>query len=259
MNYPFKNCLLVVVFNYNNCVVSKNFFEQLYAPYFKKIIFYSDLGNEYTGVHNIDIFQGYFAYRFYSHLWNSYQSEISQSGGVFYLMDDNIVNPRILENMNPSKIIGANTDGDWIPQETGWWWSNNCNGAFGNLAIDKIKADSNFIKYSNIDFVGSFGDFLYIPTKYITQNLINLIEIFSKYNLFLEIAIPTICNYLSKDESSFNVYDKMILWNDRERFDDLSFVKKCLLEDEYLFLHPIKVNNSPENRKTLARTFFQIC
>ena len=40
--YNFKNSILLVVFNYSNCVCNKNIIKNIYEHHFKKIIFYSD-------------------------------------------------------------------------------------------------------------------------------------------------------------------------------------------------------------------------
>ena len=40
--YKFENTILIVVFNYSDCVCNKNVIKNLYQKYFKKIIFYSD-------------------------------------------------------------------------------------------------------------------------------------------------------------------------------------------------------------------------
>jgi predicted TIM-barrel fold metal-dependent hydrolase len=40
--YDFKNIILLVVFNYSNCICNKHIIKKIYEKYFKKIIFYSD-------------------------------------------------------------------------------------------------------------------------------------------------------------------------------------------------------------------------
>ena len=40
--YNFKNSILLIVFNYSNCISNKNVLKNIYKKHFKKIIFYSD-------------------------------------------------------------------------------------------------------------------------------------------------------------------------------------------------------------------------
>jgi hypothetical protein len=40
--YNFKNTILIVVFNYSNCINNKDILKKIYKDHFKQIIFYSD-------------------------------------------------------------------------------------------------------------------------------------------------------------------------------------------------------------------------
>ena len=42
MAYNFKKSILIVVFNYSNCVCNKDIIKNIYEKHFLKIIFYSD-------------------------------------------------------------------------------------------------------------------------------------------------------------------------------------------------------------------------
>ena len=59
--YYFKNCILIIVFNYSNCTSNKFFFKKIYERHFKKIIFYSDypIVKDDNEINFIDIKRGY--------------------------------------------------------------------------------------------------------------------------------------------------------------------------------------------------------
>ena len=95
--YNFKNTILVVVFNYSNCVCNKNTIKKIYERHFKQIIFYSDYPIiQDDEVNFININKGHNTHKIFKHCYEKYKSIIDDSDGLFYTMDDNIINVNIL-------------------------------------------------------------------------------------------------------------------------------------------------------------------
>ena len=66
----FKNCILLVVFNWSDCVTNKNTIKKLYVTHFKQIIFYSDFPEkEDDEVTYIDIKMGYTTTKIFEHFY----------------------------------------------------------------------------------------------------------------------------------------------------------------------------------------------
>ena len=100
----FKNCILVVVFNYSNCVKNKEFIKSIYASHFKHVIFYSDGSGPEPDVNYINIKRGYITHRIFKHFYIKYHHTLLGCDGLFYTMDDNIINVNILNLYDPTKI-----------------------------------------------------------------------------------------------------------------------------------------------------------
>jgi len=91
--YNFKNTILIVVFNYSNCICNKDYLIELYGKHFKKIVFYSDypvLPNT-SDVHYVNIEKGTYTHRIFSDFYKNYKQLLDESDGLFYTMDDNIL------------------------------------------------------------------------------------------------------------------------------------------------------------------------
>jgi len=236
MIYKFENTILIVVFNYSDCVCNKNVIKNIYEKYFKKIIFYSDYPIiQDDEVNFIEINRGYYTHKVFNHFYKNYKSIIDDSDGLFYTMDDNIINVNILNLFDSEKIIyykpnivnddmnlilsGITTDYTWfkldnINNNFGWWWDND---SYGKTAINNLINDSEFKKYNIDKFSGAFADWFYLPKKYLTNKIFHLFELFSNYNVFLEIAIPSIINNIEMDNSQYQNFTNDILWCNREK------------------------------------------
>jgi predicted TIM-barrel fold metal-dependent hydrolase len=70
--YTFKNSILLVVFNYSNCIFNKNVIKNIYEKHFKKIIFYSDYPIiQDDEVNFININKGYNTHKIFNHFYIS--------------------------------------------------------------------------------------------------------------------------------------------------------------------------------------------
>jgi hypothetical protein len=273
--YNFKNTILLVVFNYSNCVCNKNIIQNIYEKYFKKIIFYSDFPIiQDDEVNFIYTNSGHNTQNAFVHFYKNYKSLIDDSDGLFYTMDDNIINVNILNLFDSKKIIyyksniindddrnnilkGRPTDYTWftldnIENHSGWHWES----PYGKNTVHNLINDNEFKKYNINKFTGSFSDWFYLPKKYLTDKLFDLFELFSKYNVFLEIAIPSIINNIEEDKSQYQSFTAEILWNDdRHKFLNKDYIYNSLNCNHNLILHPIKFNKNPNSKEWLKEFF----
>jgi hypothetical protein len=236
----FKNTILVVAFNYSHCVNNKEYLKQLYSPYFKEIIFYSDLPeiNDDSEINYVDINKGYKLHNIFSHFYAKYKDLLLDSDGLFYTMDDNIINVNMLQSYSTSKIIYYYNKLQPLNAYSRWWWDRE----WGKKAIMELLTDVGFVsKYNHTEFSGAFSDFFYLPKAYLTDNLFELFNYYAKYNVFLEIAIPSIINNIEKDSNNYSKFNECVLW-DAERnllFDDNYLYKQ--LKTKFI-VHPVKLN-----------------
>ena len=82
----FKNSILIVAFNYSAHLHHIPFFISYYEKHFKKIIFYSDYPEKVDlpyHVNYVDIFMGCFLHNIFKHFYNTYESDIASSDGLF--------------------------------------------------------------------------------------------------------------------------------------------------------------------------------
>jgi len=198
--YNFENSILVVVFNYSDCVCNKNIIKNIYEKHFKKIIFYSNYPIiEDDEVNFININRGFNTHKIFNHFYKKYKSIIDDSNGLFYTMDDNIINVNILNLFDSEKIIYYYNEIKTLDNYSGWQWDNSN----GKNAINNLLNDNNFLKYNINKFSGAFSDWFYLPKKYLTDKLFDLFELFSNYEVFLEIAIPSVINNIEIDKLQY--------------------------------------------------------
>jgi hypothetical protein len=243
-----------VVFNYSNAVCNKDVLKSIYEKHFKKVIFYSDLpivADDET--HFININRGCNVHAIFKHLYDNYKSLIEDSDGIFYTMDDNIINVNILNLYKNEKIIYRHYLLQTIDNYSGWWWGN---ANYGKSAITKLLNDSEFQKHNINTFCGGFSDWFYLPKKYLTDELFCVFELFAKYEVFLEIAIPSIINNIEQDKSQYAVFNQEVLWDgDRTKLLNKEYIYNSLNHEHNLLIHPIKFNQNPDSKAWLQEFF----
>lgn len=255
--YNFKNCILIITFNYSNCINNKNIIKSIYENYFKKIIFYSDypIIND-DEVNFIKINKGYNTHKIFKHFYNKYKLLIDDCDGLFYTMDDNIINVNILNLYDSKKIIYYYYEVKTLDNYSGWWWDDNFKGHYGKNAINNLLNDKNFQTYNIDKFSGAFADWFYLPKKYLTDKLFDLFELFSNYEVFLELAIPSIINNIETDKIEYQNFTDDILWNsDRKKVMNKDYINYSLNFKHNLVLHPIKFNQNPNSKEWLKEIF----
>jgi len=254
--YDFKNSILLVVFNYSNCICNKNIIKDIYEKHFKKIIFYSDYPTiQDDEVNFININRGFNTHKIFNNFYKNYKTLIDDSDGIFYTMDDNIVNVNILNLCDSKKIIYYHNEIKTIDNYSGWWWDELENGQYGKNAVNSLLNDADFKNYKINKFSGYFADWFYLPKKYLTDTLFDLFEIFSKHEVFLEIAIPSIINNLEPDKSQYQQFTDEVLWSDREKFLNKEYITSSFNHHHNLIVHPIKFNLNPSSKNWLKEIF----
>ena len=254
--YSFKNTILIVVFNYSDCICNKNIIKDIYEKHFKKIIFYSDYPIiQDDEVNFIEINRGLNAHKIFNHFYKNYRLIIDDSDGLFYTMDDNIINVNILNLFDSEKIIHPHNEIKTLDSYSDWWWDVILDGQYGKNAINKLINDSEFKQYNINKFSGVFSDSFYLPKKYLTDKLFDLFDIFAKHEVFLEIAIPSIINNIETDKSQYQNFTGEILWHNRENFLNKQHIINSLNHNHNLILHPIKFKNNPDSKEWLKEIF----
>jgi len=255
--YNFKHTILLVVFNYSNCICNKNIIKNIYEKHFKHIFFYSDYPTvQDDEVNFISINRGYNTHKIFNHFYKKYKSIIDDSDGLFYTMDDNIINVNILNLFDSEKIIYYYNEIKTLNNYSGWWWDSIHRGKYGKNAVNKLLNDNVFLKYNINKFSGAFSDWFYLPKKYLTEKLFNLFEIFSNYEVFLEIAIPSIINNIEMNKLQYQQFTDEILWaNNRENFLNKEYIYNSINHNHNFILHPIKFNQNPNSKDWLKDIF----
>jgi len=236
--YSFKNSILIVVFNYSNCVNNKDFIKNLYANHFKQIIFYSDLPHTIDNeVNYINIQRGYYVHKIFEHFYDNYKEILSNAERLFYTMDDNIINTNILNLYRNDKILFYYNKVQTLDNYNGWHWDN----PWGKIAINQLLKDSKFKSFNIDKFSGDFSDWFYLPKRYLTDDLFALFKLFSTYKIFLELSIPSIINNIEKDETQYLKVNSDILWeNDRTKFFNKEYIRDSLNKKHNLIYLALK-------------------
>ena len=253
--YRFENSILLIVFNYSNCIHNKDILKKIYEKHFKKIIFYSDCPIiQDDEVNFIDIHRGCYTHKIFNHFYKKYKSLIDDSDGLFYTMDDNIININILNLFDSKKIIYYHNEIKTLDNYSGWQW--DATQQWGKIAINNLLNDNESKKYNISKFSGSFADWFYLPKQYLTDKLFDLFELFSKYEVFLELAIPSIINNIEMDKSQYQLFNEEVLWeSNRTKFLNKEYIYNSLNHNHNLIIHPIKFNENPNSKEWLKEFF----
>jgi len=263
--YSYKNVVLIVVFTWARDCVHVNRLRNLYEAHFKRVIFYSHTAENASkeqiadGVHYMDIRNGWNVIRIFDHFASTYAHEIHTLDGVFYSMDDNIINVNILKFYSPSKILHLFSNPAWtsmvpghpdnhnemmdVDTHNGWHWSGKHINSFKELLKDP---EFNVEKYGS-KCRGQLGDYFYLPIRYVRETF-KLFTLFEKYDLMLEIAIPTAIRMIEPNEENYHNFKTIELWGEEYRSALLhkELVYDIFIRQLMLFVHPIKFNHNPE-------------
>lgn len=242
--YNFKNSILIVAFNYSTNSSNKDIIKQIYNAHFKEIIFYSDYPiTDDKEINYIHTNKGFNVHAIFNHFHNNYKTMIDDCDGVFYTIDDTIINVNILNLFHSDKIIFYYNELNPLDEYSGWWWDTNHNGKYGKNVINKLMIDDEFKYYNLNTFSGGFSNFFYLPKKYLTYTLFHLFDLFSKYEVFFEISIPTIINHIENDSSQYQLFTDEILWTNKEKYLNKDYIYNSLNHDHNLIICPVNMTN----------------
>ena len=241
MTNNFSNSILIIVFNYSKHIENKDILIDLYKEHFKKIYIYSDLprreGVVDEDVNYVPIDRGFFTYRVFTHFYDNYKSEIEKSDGLFYTMDDCLINLNIINQYDTSKILFkfANNPLPFKGIPNQWWWHS----WMGKPSLKTLMDDKDFSLYNSDKFCGEFADYFFLPKKYLTSKLFKLFNLFSKYSIFLEIAIPSILKNIEPDSSKYHSFKSAELWQGQR---DGEHNTNAYIKGHNLIIHPVKLS-----------------
>ena len=255
-NYGFINSILLVTFNFAKNSNNKNYIKNLYQDHFKDIFFYSDVteGQRDEEINYLETRKGYQTHKIFKHFYEKYKDLISASDGVFYTMDDNILNLNILHLYRNDKLIYWHKDVKELNEyKDNWHWSKS----WGKEALLLLQEDSKFKQKFNWNkFSGSFSDFFYIPKIHFNEEIVEAFDIFTITGVFLEIAIPSVINNLIPDKNEYQLFTSDIMWgDDRKNANDRSYIESSFNKKHNLILHPIKFEQIPESKDWLLDIF----
>lgn len=284
----FKNTLLILNFNRSDCAHNKDVLIKIYQKHFKKIIVYSNIpkGDEpptlLDNVHYIDLNRqchhnpsgiggADFYHIIFKHFYSTYKKDILECDGLFFTMDDNIINVNILNSYDSEKIIFPPRKGSPLESHSNGNWDKN----WGKEAIRNLEKNLEYQNFGINEYCkATNSDFFYLPKRYLSKKLFDLFRLFGEYEVFVELAVPTIINHIepnaTKSEGGHYTFpqyaiqfrDKdrhhLVLWgDDRKQLESLNGLRKAFNIDRYLAVHPIKLNANPKAINWLEDIFLK--
>lgn len=250
-----NNSILILVFNFSKCLNNVEYLINLYKKYFKQIIVYSD----YPVINDIEINyvnteEGHYVHNIFNHFYKNYNYLLDSCDGIFYTMDDNIINLNILNLLNTKKIVYYYNEIKPLNEYSGWHWDVS----WGKYRINNLLNDEEFKKYNMNKFSGCFADWFYLPKEYLTDKLFNLFSLYAKHKVFLELAIPSIINNIEINKDKYEIFTDDILWrNNRKKFLDKNYIYNSINYKHNLVIHPIKFNENKEGKLWLLDIFMK--
>ena len=83
-----------------------------------------------------------------------------------------------------------------------------------------------------------------------------MFELFSNYQVFLELAIPSIINNIEPDKSKYQYFTDEVLWDkDRENFKNKEYIYNSINHIHNFIIHPIKFNENSKSLELLMDLF----
>ena len=256
-----KNSILIISFNFYNCLNNVEYIKNLYSKFFLKIYIYCDIPNNdlesikksNENINFVFTDKGYYNQNIFVHFYKNYYNDLQNCDGLFYTMDDNILNINILNLMDKDKLIYYYNEIKELDKHSGWHWDM----VWGKRQINNLLIDNDFKKYNINKFSGAFADWFYLPKKYLTYDLFDLFDLFGKHKIFLELAIPSIINNIEKDKNKYQIFTDDVLWgeNDRKKLFEYDYIYNSLNHQHNIVLHPIKFNQTPKSKTILDNIF----
>jgi len=260
----FKNSILLIYFNHSHLVYLKDFYNKLYSPYFKQIIYFSNCNdineqslNSPDDINYIYTHIGNNTHIIFNIFYQKYKNLLTDIDGLMFAIDDCILNMKLLENFRNDMIIFTMPEKEIKPldQHSGWQWDRPVEG---KNAIYRLLEDPDYYKnYNNKLFLGCFSDRFYLPKKYLTEKNFQLFHLFSKHHVFFELALPSVILAMEPDITQYQAIKEEILWTDdrNTRFANKEYLTKSLMIDNNFAIHPVRSHTYPIINEWLLELF----
>lgn len=251
---PFKNSILLIYFNHSHLVYLRNFYDKLYEPYFKKIIYFSNcnLITDQNIQHPDDInyvftYGGNNTHAIFNVFYQKYKELLNDIDGLMFVIDDCILNVKLLDTFKNDMIIFTMPEKEIKPLEehSGWQWDRPVEG---KNAIYRLLQDPDYYKNFYIkSFLGCFSDRFYLPKRYLTEKNFYLFHLFAKHHVFFELALPTVILAMEPDITKYQEIKEEILWTEdrNTKFANKDYLKKSLTIDNNFAIHPVRSHTYP--------------
>jgi hypothetical protein len=257
---PFSRILLVVQYNFAADQQRVREHYAMYNQHFRHIVIYGSwnrrtvegLRRDGVPIFSSNWIAGTTAYRSMLMALNSFSKYDFQ--GFLWLHDDMVLNLRNMHSMDLSKPWIVEPTGNplviepWDKRNYTWYWLN---GEVGIDAMQNILEARPDIKEKIRSCTGSEhswwigqgqADFFYLPKSFI-PDFLDIVGSFSKYQLFLEIAIPTFMQCFACQNQSCQALKLCTTFTEERERRDLKFYRAC--GSGYDLFHPIKLDSSP--------------
>lgn len=268
-NNSFKNCILLIYFNDSFLVSEVDFIKKLYSNYFKKIIFFSNYNNHNEIINNdnnntqinyVYTNNGFNTHAIFNVFYNKYNDLIQESDGLMFAIDDCILNMNILNTYTNDKIIYYFKDEEYktLEEHQGWQWDKPY---YGKEAFYRLLKDDEYCKNFDIKmFSGFYADWFYLPKQYLTDKFFLLSYLLAKHQVFFELAIPTLINYIEQDKNKYQMVVDDIQWGeDRNiKFANKDYLIYSLNEKKSFAIHPVRTYKFPFIKDWLISMFNHI-
>jgi len=259
--YSFKNCILLIYFNDYFLVSEKDFIRKLYGNYFKTIVFFSNYNNENEKTDDeityVNTNGGFNTHAIFSIFYIKYKNLINDSDGMMFAIDDCILNMTILNTFKNDTIIYYFKDEEYLTLEdhNGWQWDKPY---YGKEAFYRMFKDEDYYKNFDIKmFSGFYADWFYLPKKYLTEKFFFLSYLLAKHQVFFELAIPTLINYIEQDKNKYQMITDDIQWGeDRNvKFANKEYLTYSLFNKKSFAIHPVRTHKFPYIKNWLLELF----
>lgn len=250
----FSDVLVVVHYNYPAHMKQILFHFKLWEKVFPNMVLFgpwdeSDIKtlseNSLPVFKSPDDVHGYVSQRTFLHALRLHNS--SKYGGYLYIQDDLLVSTKNLVSLDKNKLwlsegLTKYEVADWNSRKHDWMWFNSPQHGIDQMqkildsdvniynAMSKCEGNAHTWFYCS-------ADFFYLPSKML-PSFMAIIEVFSFYNLFFEIAIPTWMTCFSGGRHEMVSLSLCTSWDPRYRNDIRKFGPYC--PPGTTIVHPVK-------------------
>ncbi len=244
------NVLLIIGYNFAH-YESVSLLRKIYEPYYANIVFYGPKEHPEVRAFN------YHQYLIYESIADAMKRSPDYEGYLF-VMDDCIFHPWFMANLDTSKIwyplISFGTTDRGFPIRVSWgknahpwptwqgeWGWKPVENAYAVLPEQYKKILTHNYGAGNVG--AAYADILYIPAQYKDQ-FIELVDIFYKNNVHLELAVPTIASCLSSKKE----------WVWLRGWGPMKNHTLQTMKYDVYFNHPIKLSDA--NNRAFVEKYF---